>query len=81
MSDTAENVRVGAVVRHERMAADADGEELKDCAVTASYRTRLGSWAIEWFMVGDETVNGSLLVRPDTPIEMVSTTPTTTQEA
>jgi hypothetical protein len=61
------------------MAADGpDRACLWDCAVTGSYRTDLGSWAIEWRMVGDETVNGTLLTRPDMPIEIVSTTPTTT---
>lgn len=75
MTLTAEEIRVGNIVRHEHMATDVGGEELKDCEVTDSYRTTLGSWAIEWRMVGDDTVNGTLLVRPTTAIEVVSRAP------
>lgn len=72
MKTTVEDVRVGDVVRHERMATDAGGEELRDCKVMKSYQTQLISWAIEWHMVGDKTAAGLLLTRPDEPVEVVS---------
>lgn len=72
MTRTAEEIRTGDVVRHEDMATDAGGEELKDCAVTDSYRSTLGGWIIEWRMVDDETVTGTLLINPNTAIEVVS---------
>jgi hypothetical protein len=69
---TAEEIHVGDVVRNEHMATDAGGEELKDCEVTDSYRTTLDGWAIEWRMVADETVTGTLLTRPSVAVEVVS---------
>lgn len=73
MTRTANEIRIGDIVRSEHMAAD--GEWLKDCEVTKSFRTFLGSWVIRWRMVDDETVNGELLTRPDFAIEVVSLAP------
>lgn len=72
---TVEEIRTGDVVRHEDMATDAGGEELKDCAVTASYSSQLGGRVIEWRMVDNETVTGTLLVNPNMAIEVMSLAP------
>jgi hypothetical protein len=72
MTRTAEEIRIGDVVRHEDMATDAGGEELKDCEVVKSYGSQLGSWVIEWRMVGDDAVTGTLLINPNAALEVVS---------